>query len=138
MKKNLLIILMVLALLAAGCQVTGQGGGQATEAPRALPSDPAYPAGSGDPYPAAPGAAPDEGGALYPWFETGTELLWEHAVAMIMNGEVSQVVQAHDLTVQLTLKDGRTMTAIEPAIDEIFRVIETCGAPCSDIRVATE
>jgi hypothetical protein len=140
MKKNWIVMLLMLALLsvlAAGCQVAGQGGGESTEAPEAAPNDPAYP-GAGGAYPADPGAEAEEGAALYPWYESGTEVLWNNAIAMIMNGEVSQVAQAHDLTVTLTLKDGRTLTTIEPAIDEVIRTVEACGAPCSDILIATE
>jgi hypothetical protein len=57
---------------------------------------------------------------------------------MILNGEVTQVMQTHELKVYLTLKDGRTLLAFEPQIDEVMKVIQSCGDPCSKILIATE
>ena len=48
------------------------------------------------------------------------------------------VMQTHALKVYLTLKDGRTLLSIEPAIDEVMKVIQSCGDPCKNILVATE
>jgi hypothetical protein len=138
MKKYLLVIVLLLSWMAAACQATGSGGGQPTQAPASSPEGGSYPAPP-TPYPGAPDVtgAPS-GEALYPWLESGTDIVWEQAVAMILNGEVSQVAQSHDLTVQLMLKDGRSLSTTEPAIDEVMRVIESCGAPCQDIQIATE
>lgn len=66
------------------------------------------------------------------------EIAWEDAVALLQTGEVEQVVQLHNLTVTLYLKDGQKTTTIEPTIDLIFDEIQNCGAPCSDIMLATE
>jgi hypothetical protein len=40
--------------------------------------------------------------------------------------------------VTLYLDDGSKVTAVEPAIDDIFDVVSRCGEPCSDIILATE
>ena len=55
-----------------------------------------------------------------------------------MSGEVQQVAQTHSQWVTLVLKDGTTLEAKEPQIDEVFREIEKCGELCSDIVVMTE
>ena len=104
-------------------------------------SDPYLPPALPDPYanpvqgaPLAPGAAD----RLYPGILDGAEVYWVQAVSMILNGEVTQVMQTHDLEVYLTLKDGRILHSIEPQIDEVMKVIQSCGDPCSKILVATE
>jgi putative hemolysin len=67
-----------------------------------------------------------------------TDITWQMAVDLIRGGFVKQVFQAHDLTVQLDLKDGRTLKTVEPGIDAVFAVIQECGEPCSDIMLVTE
>jgi hypothetical protein len=67
-----------------------------------------------------------------------TTVGWEEAVQLLRSGEVKQVVQAHSLQVMLTLADGRQVVTTEPAIDEVFRVIQACGPPCANIVQATE
>lgn len=63
---------------------------------------------------------------------------WPTAVTLLKTGQVEQVVQLHNLTVTLTLKDGQQVKTVEPTIDAIFDEIQLCGAPCSDIVLATE
>jgi hypothetical protein len=135
MKKSMLVMMLLLALLTAGCQAAGTGGEQVVATTAAPAPGGAYP-GSGA-YPSLSGTA-GQTGSLYPWYLEGTDIGWEQAVALINNSEVSKVVQAHDLKVTITLKDGRTLTATEPAIDQVLQVIQACGDPCKDIQVATE
>lgn len=78
------------------------------------------------------------GAVLYPDAKSGDQVAWEQAVAMILNGEVSEVMQTHSLKVTLTLKDGRVLHTVEPSIDDVFKVIQQCGEKCSNIMVATE
>lgn len=63
---------------------------------------------------------------------------WPTAITLLQTGQVEQAMQAHNLTVTLTLKDGQQVTTIEPVIDAIFDEIQSCGAPCSNIILATE
>lgn len=63
---------------------------------------------------------------------------WEQAADLIRNGLVEAVFQTHALDVTLELKDGRSLTTIEPQIDDVFQVIDECGEPCSDMVLATE
>jgi hypothetical protein len=156
---KILACLSALALFSTACQVIAPAGptatatSAATETPSA--TDTPYP----QPYPLLPtfdpyqapalvdpyaypaqGVAPAPGTAeiLYPGVQDGTEVYWVQAVAMMFNGEVTQVMQTHDLKVYLTLKDGRTLFAIEPQIDEVLKAIQSCGDLCKNILVATE
>ncbi len=63
---------------------------------------------------------------------------WEHAVALILGGHVKQVTQTHALEVTLSLKDYSVLTTTEPAIDDVFKVIASCGSACTDMVLATE
>jgi len=56
----------------------------------------------------------------------------------IGSGLVTKVMQTHDMKVYVTLEDGRTFVTVEPAIDDIIRLIEECGELCQDIKIATE
>lgn len=63
---------------------------------------------------------------------------WETAVEIIHRGEVETVFQSHSLDVTLYLKDGQSVITVEPNIDEVIREIDACGAPCSQVMIATE
>jgi hypothetical protein len=152
----ILICFSTLALITSACQFNAPTAATQTAVATGAPASTAgaypqpYPQATLEPYlapsesypgvesiqvtPLAPGAA----GGLYPGIQDGAEAYWDQAVAMILNGEVTQVMQTHDLKVYLTLKDGRTLFSIEPEIDEVMRVIEFCGEPCKNIMVASE
>lgn len=66
------------------------------------------------------------------------ETTWEQAKEMILAGKVKTLVQSHNLKVELELKDGSQFTVTEPALDDVFRVVEQCGARCADIVLMTE
>ncbi|MEJ2264537.1 MAG: hypothetical protein P8X95_13910 [Anaerolineales bacterium] len=104
--------------------------------PESYPSPPeeqiATPSNQGQSYPAPqPGPSGESG---YP----APMITWEDAQNLILEGRVSQVTQLHNLTVILDLKDGSTVKTIEPAIDDVFKVIQQCGDKCADIIRATE
>jgi hypothetical protein len=150
------VILLLILLTGSACQFTTPATPEPTQTAAETPLPPAeaypqpYPLQTYDPYLAPvdpyPAAYPainapltaGQGAGLYPAAQDGTEVMWNQAVAMILNGEVLQVMQTHELKVYLTLKDGRTLLSVEPEIDEVMRVIQTCGDPCKDILVATE
>lgn len=68
----------------------------------------------------------------------GEEVEWDIAVNILNQGDVEQVVQLHSLEVTLILKDGCEIKTVEPMIDDIFKEVERCGAPCADMILATE
>lgn len=148
MKKiRLIVSVLVLMMVAVACQKTSPGGGEsATEAPVSEASIP-YPV-SGQPAPAEFGAYPSTGDPnaapvsdpkmLYPHLKDGDMLEWQSVEGTIFSGMVVSVSQKHDLQVSVTLKDGRTLLSTEPAIDDIIKIIQRCGDPCKDIKVATE
>ncbi|HWO07366.1 MAG TPA: hypothetical protein VNM40_02170 [Candidatus Paceibacterota bacterium] len=72
-------------------------------------------------------------------FEPGdTFISWYHAMELLKNCEVKMAMQTHALDVYLTLKDGRRVRAVEPTIDEMFRVINATRGACGTFPVATE
>ncbi len=80
------------------------------------------------------------GGAMYPAPGSGgtDTISWDEAKSILLNGEVAEIVQLHSLEVKLTLKNGSMLSTTEPAIDDVFKVIDECGEKCADISVATE
>ena len=57
---------------------------------------------------------------------------------MILEGKVETLTQFHDLKVILELKDGGQVITTEPALDDIVKVLEQCGAKCSDTSIISE
>lgn len=74
-------------------------------------------------------------GALPP---DGAEISWDEAVALLHDGQVTQIFQAHTLRVVLTLRNGAQVSTMEPSIDAIFFEVQQCGASCANIALATE
>jgi hypothetical protein len=146
------LLLITLVFLLAACQPaapTPTSEPPATEEPAIATeklSEP-YPAqeattASGDQegYPAPQGQTVEglSGEPGYPAPEEGEMISWEEAQSLILEGQVTQVTQLHNLSVYLTLEDGSTVQTIEPNIDDVFDVIEQCGDPCANIAIATE
>jgi hypothetical protein len=65
-------------------------------------------------------------------------ILWSEAVELIKDCDVEMVLQAHSLNVGLTLKTGDQLRAVEPTIDEVFRVLAEYQDKCGQIPVAME
>lgn len=63
---------------------------------------------------------------------------WTKLTEAIANCRVKEVMQAHNLTVTAKLKDGQQIVAQEPAIDQVFTVVEQNKAKCGEIIMATE
>jgi hypothetical protein len=56
-----------------------------------------------------------------------------------MTCQVTSAMQAHSLQVWLDLEDGSSVTTVEPAIDDIFDVVQDASAGgCDQIALATE
>jgi hypothetical protein len=126
MMKEAALVLLVLALF--GC--TGNNAGPTSTSPVADQS----PLGSQETT--VPGAP--ESAVATPKASGGDEIPWAEAEALILEGEVRQVVQLHSLEVTLVLRNDARVKTTEPSIDEVFRVIERCGDACSDMVLATE
>lgn len=72
-------------------------------------------------------------------FEPGAVFIsWPHAIELFKACEVRMATQTHALDVYLDLRDGRTLRAVEPTIDEMFRIIDATQGACGTFPVATE
>ncbi len=67
-----------------------------------------------------------------------TSVSWEEAITVLQTGQVTRVIQTHQLYVSLWLKNGTVMTTKEPTIDAISYEIGKCGDPCKNIVFGTE
>lgn len=120
-----LSVLVLAAVLLSACQSATPTPAQ-TEAP---PSD-VYPA------PLAQETSPPvkSGPVLYPDVQSGSEVSWEAAKAMILNGEVAKITEQVK-TVTLDLKDGRSLTAVEDNPGDVQKVVDSCGDPCKGLAI---
>ncbi|HOZ36523.1 MAG TPA: hypothetical protein PLR18_01700 [bacterium] len=63
---------------------------------------------------------------------------WSVALMALNNCEVESVFQTHSKLITLKLKNGNKVTAYEPQIDDVMKVVENLNGKCGDIRLATE
>jgi hypothetical protein len=96
-----------------------------------------YPEPATESYPSPEGVV-TQASVLYPEPKSGDEVSWEQAVAMVLNGEVTQIVQSKSLQLTLSLRDGRSLIAKEAALDDIKMVIEKCGAVCKPLTLVNQ
>lgn len=130
MKIRLLLVLLVLgAFTLIGCQSNGNYPGPAEG--YVPPEEEIFPTDTPRPE-VAPGAA------MYPEIENNSAINWFKAEAMILNGEVSEILVKADLSLQLSLKDGRLLTSAQPAADSVATTIEQCAEKCSATLVKAE
>lgn len=135
-----MMILILVALAASACQMDGAPP-QTAEPNAAQPTEEvltvnpaAYPA-----YPVLPvEEVLAEGEGLYPFLMDGDMITWAQTVTLIQSQQVTTVVQSHDLSLLVTLVDGRSLLAQQPEIDAILDVIRDCGDPCKNVSVASE
>lgn len=71
-------------------------------------------------------------------FTDETNSDWNVVLTTLSNCEVESVFQTHSKLVTLKLKNGNKLTAYEPQIDEVMKVVEGLNGKCGDIRLATE
>ncbi len=141
MKFRLTIILSLLMLvLLAACSsapapaVTAEAPSSATQAtPAETEAAEAYPVPAQAVVTEAPQVAP--GKSLYPGPQSGESVAWAQAVAMINNGEISQIMKSQSLELTLSLKDGRSLLTVETVDGELQAVLNRCGDDCADIVV---
>jgi hypothetical protein len=67
-----------------------------------------------------------------------TIVSWEEAITILQTGQVTRVIQTHQLYVSLWLKNGSVITTKEPNIYAISYEISKCGDPCKNIVFGTE
>jgi len=70
--------------------------------------------------------------------EVGVPTAWDRAKEAVLNCEAEGIFQTHAREVSVKLKNGGTITAIEPKIDDIFDVVKEAAPQCGTIRMATE
>ena len=69
---------------------------------------------------------------------TPNETYWDMLKQAVGNCEVTSIMQSHSLEVTAVLKSGRVINAKEPAIDDIFNIVDQVEEKCGQIRMATE
>jgi hypothetical protein len=63
---------------------------------------------------------------------------WNSIKQAVADCEIKSIMQTHSLEVSATFKDGKTMTAQEPEIDDIFDIINQYKDKCGEILMGTE
>lgn len=71
-------------------------------------------------------------------FTDETNSDWNAVFKAIKNCEAESVFQTHSKLITLKLKNGDEITAYEPQIDDVMKVVESLDGRCGDIRLATE
>jgi hypothetical protein len=67
-----------------------------------------------------------------------TNSTWDIVLTSLNNCEVESVFQTHSKLVTIKLKNGNKITAYEPQIDAVMKVVADLKGKCGDIRMATE
>lgn len=132
----LLITILGLAACQPGVSAPNSEGSPTQASNQAYPLE--TPLSGEQVYPPAEAAETPSEAYPGPGEDLPNSITWEGARALILSGQVAQASQLHDLTVTLTLADGRIFETVEPGIDDVFDIIEECGDPCSNVIVATE
>jgi hypothetical protein len=143
-------IVLVGSLILSACQLFNQGG-VTTEVPigTSFPTSEVAtvpypypiitPQAQSVPYPYPPvQESQTQGTMVYPDLKDGDSIEWDQAIGTILSGYVTKAVQTHDKNVFITLSDGRTLKTTEPAIDDVIKLIQSCGDFCKNIVIATE
>jgi len=71
-------------------------------------------------------------------FTDETNSNWNIVLASLNNCEAKSVFQTHSKLVTIKLKNGDIVTAYEPKIDDVMKVVESLNGKCGDIGLATE
>ncbi len=114
--KTRLAVLLSVALIASLVILATDGVGRGHE-----------PAGEATP-------TPTQTGGMTTW----PEVSWEEAVTWLQECRVSEAGQTHAGDVFLTMKDGRNVRAKQPALDDLFGVLDSLAEGCGPSSVWTE
>ncbi len=63
---------------------------------------------------------------------------WQRVHDMIVTCDTASLLQTHEGLVHVTTKDGKKYVAVEPVIDEVFKVANEATAACGNIQLGTE
>ena len=63
---------------------------------------------------------------------------WEKAVTLLQECRVSDVGQTHSRDVFLTMKDGRQVRSVEPALDDLLHIVSSLPEGCGPTSMWTE
>lgn len=76
----------------------------------------------------------------FTWPAIGEKISWEKAleIAKTDGKNIDTLFQAHNLTVEILMKNGTRYVTTEPNIDDFFKLKEACGTACKDLPMATE
>ncbi len=142
-------IFLILMAILAGCSSAPTATPVQEPAPTTQPSPPVD--SSPEQEPVQPTAPAESAPAAYPapaiQYVTydpypapieGEQIEWSEVDALLKGGQVAEVFQRFSLPVVITLKDGRIILVVSPAKDEIFKLLDQCGAQCNDIRRLSE
>lgn len=67
-----------------------------------------------------------------------TAITWKRAVRLIESGQVREVFQLHSRQVTLKTARGETYQTVEPALDEVIRIVRERAPNKDSIPIATE
>jgi len=65
-------------------------------------------------------------------------LNWESIKKAVSDCEVKEVFQSHSRSIKVKLKNGEELTATEPKIDDIMKIVEESENKCGKILMGTE
>lgn len=126
MRFSLAVIAIILLGIFSGCALSGTPGSQNN----------AYP-GSSQEIEQPPES--DLSASLpYPEYKDGDTVSAGVTVALLNGGAVARVTLKSNAEVILFLKDGRTLTTLQPYENALSKWIEECGEPCTVIEVTEE
>lgn len=126
MRISLAFLHIALLAIISGCALAGTPGSR----------DSAYP-GSGQEI-EQPSEADVSASLPYPEYKDGDTVSVGVAVALLNNGAVARVTLKPNAEVILFLKDGRSLTTLQPFENAFSKWIEECGEPCKSIEVTEE
>jgi hypothetical protein len=71
-------------------------------------------------------------------FTKNNNYSWEDVITFANNCEIASGWQAHNLDVQVVLKNGEEFLVKEPILDEIFSLLWKNNDKCGEVPFATE
>ena len=132
MKTRLWLSLVVLLLISLTACQSATPTIVSTQPVQPSTDSGAYPAPSAEPTTIAPSSA----SVLYPDPQSGDEVMWNQAEAMILNGEVVKITRDNERQITIDLKDGRSLIVMGPTEETVQQLLETCGDLCNSVQLA--